>query len=226
MHGAPPCWPRPGRSQCLQESPSAGGCGHSGASASWVSILSGSQREQVWEIAITPSDAKGWMQPGDLRRPPGIGGVAAGPGLCPRLQEVRRSQRVMRPAGPGPPSGDCKTGNTHFWRGYGGETNCRRCQGPPSLRPPAPGRHLCGLFLLVSMLRVKSSGRPISRGAGGGAEPHARFPSSWSLNHEGGRGGLVRLWETLELRWRTRVPCWALSRSAVGPGLGRADKFT
>ena len=140
MHGPPPCWPRPGRSQSRQESPSAGGYGHSGACASWVSILSGSQREQVWEIAITPPDAKGWMQPGDLRRPPGIGGVAAGPGLCPRLQEVRRSQRVMRPAGPGPPSGDCKTGNTHFWRGYGGETNCRRCQGPPSLRPPRPGQ--------------------------------------------------------------------------------------
>lgn len=82
-------------------------------------------------------DAKGWMQPGDLRRPPGIGGVASGPGLCPHLQEVRRSQRVMRPAGPGPPSGDCKTGNTHFWRGHGGKQTADGVRGPPLCVPRA-----------------------------------------------------------------------------------------
>lgn len=48
----------------------------------------------------------------------------------------------MRPAGPGPPSGDCKTGNPHF----GGVAGGQSADGGP---PLAPGRHLRAFFSAV-----------------------------------------------------------------------------
>lgn len=60
----------------------------------------------------------------------------------------------MRPAGPGPPSGDCKTGNPHFG-GAAGEQSADG-GGPPL----APGQTPPWPFPPLSVPRVKSSSCP------------------------------------------------------------------
>lgn len=86
--------------------------------------------------------------------------------FCPCLREVRRSQRVRRPAGPGPPSGHCKRGHTRFWRGAEGVGRPPL----PRLRADTPAPSSPGVCAEGEKFRP-----PAPEGAGGGAEPLRAF---------------------------------------------------
>lgn len=82
--------------------------------------------------------------------------------------------------GPGPPSGDCKTGNTHFGVEEGRQAE-QNAAGVAAL-PCTSRADTSVAFAPVSVLRVKSSGLPSAEGAGRGRAaglPPASGPWFW-----------------------------------------------
>lgn len=123
---------------------------------------------------------------------------------------------MMRPAGPGPPSGDCKTGNTHFWRGDGGGANCRRCQGPGAALLGACGQTPLCPPLPVSVPRVKSSGWSLEGTGGEAGQQPASCPRPWVLG--------VVFFAGLSLTIRPRG--WASGQTDTVPRAGQACQTT
>ena len=143
--------------------------------------------------------------------------------LCPRLREVRRSQRVRRPAGPGPPSGHCKRGHTRFWRGAVGVGRPPL----PRLRADTPAPSSPGVCAEGEKFRP-----PAPEGAGGGAEPLPVFllgpgfskPACSSQGGPGlgtdGRGPACGIpgTGTVHRGWRERGHLWSGPQAAPGGG--------
>lgn len=132
----------------------------------------------------------------------------------------------MGPAGPGPPSGDCKTGSTHFWRrGWGSElqTASRLPSAPPS-RTDALWLFSPGVCVEGRKFRLSHLGRDL--GVGQSDLPALLPLGPWTRGLA--EWGWSDCWESLSRQ--SRPECVVQDRSLPqlgqhGAGLGM-DSFT